>query len=95
MNENELKNYSKTDWERIDQMDDEDIDTTDIPPLTDDFFETGEWRLPGKTIQLTVEVEPEVAEWYRKQGRNSGLCMSAALRIYAQAHESIAHKNTV
>jgi len=94
MNENDLRSYSKTDWERIDQMDDEDIDTSDIPPLTDEFFETGEWRRPAEKIQLTVEVEPEVAEWYRKQGNNSERCLSAALRIYAQAHESITHNNT-
>jgi uncharacterized protein (DUF4415 family) len=29
---------SKTDWARIDQMSDEEIDTSDNPPLDDNFF---------------------------------------------------------
>lgn len=41
--------YLKTDWARIDAMSDEDIDTSDIPPLTDEFLQTpscGCLRLP-------------------------------------------------
>jgi hypothetical protein len=34
-----LKKKSETDWDRIDQMTDDEIDTSDIPPLTDAFFE--------------------------------------------------------
>jgi hypothetical protein len=38
MKKNVLSKQSKTDWARIDAMKDEDIDYSDIPPLTDDFF---------------------------------------------------------
>jgi hypothetical protein len=41
-----LKRKSKTDWARIDQMSDEDIDTSDIPPLDDAFFERAIKILP-------------------------------------------------
>ena len=43
-----LKKQSETDWARIDQMTDEDIDTSDSPPLDDDFFARAEWRMPEK-----------------------------------------------
>jgi hypothetical protein len=33
-------------WPRIDAMTDEMIDTSDIPPLSDDFFEKADLRLP-------------------------------------------------
>ena len=33
-----MKKQSKTDWPRVDAMKDEDIDCSDIPELTDDFF---------------------------------------------------------
>ncbi len=34
-----LKKKSETDWDRIDRMTDDEIDTSDIPPLDDAFFE--------------------------------------------------------
>ena len=37
MKENIVSNTSKTDWSRIDAMTDDEIDTSDIPPLTDEF----------------------------------------------------------
>ena len=41
-----LKKKSETDWDRIDRMTDEEIDTSDIPPLTDAFFERARMVLP-------------------------------------------------
>ena len=52
MNEGNLKKPSETDWGRIDQMTDEDIDTSDIPPLDDAFFAAAQWRMPEKKTTL-------------------------------------------
>jgi hypothetical protein len=41
-----LKKKSETDWDRVDRMTDDEIDTSDIPPLTDAFFENGRKVLP-------------------------------------------------
>ena len=40
-----MNNISRTDWSRIDAMTDDDIDTSDIPPLTDEFFAKAKLRL--------------------------------------------------
>ena len=37
---------SQTDWARVDAMTDEEIDTSDIPPLTDDFFKKAKLWMP-------------------------------------------------
>ena len=37
MNADTTNNTSQTDWARIDAMSDENIDTSDIPPLSSDF----------------------------------------------------------
>jgi hypothetical protein len=42
MKKNGLKNTSLTDWERVDALTDDEIDTSDIPPLDDDFFANAE-----------------------------------------------------
>jgi hypothetical protein len=41
-----LKKKSETDWDRIDRMTDDEIDMSDIPPLTDAFFEHARKVLP-------------------------------------------------
>jgi uncharacterized protein (DUF4415 family) len=68
-------------------MMDEDIDTSDIPPLDDTFFANATLRLPEKSGFVVVKVEPEVLRWFKSQGREWQDRMSAALRIYAQAHQ--------
>ena len=45
-----MNSISKTDWPRIDAMVDEDINTSDIPPLSEDFFLKAKLRLPTSSI---------------------------------------------
>ena len=59
MNANAMNNTSKTDWVRIDAMIDEDIDTSDIPPLSEEFFARGQLRMPQSAITMPVQVDPE------------------------------------
>ncbi len=87
MSESDMNKPTKTDLERLDAQTDDVIDTSDIPPLTEKFFTTAKWRMPKPTVKVTVEVEPEVVEWFRAQGDNYELYLAAALRIYAQAHQ--------
>jgi uncharacterized protein (DUF4415 family) len=68
MNGNNLKTPSETDWARIDALTDEEIDTSDIPPLTDQFYAQATWRLPRKKEEVTLKVDATVLEWYRAQG---------------------------
>ncbi len=78
---------SKTDWARIDRMSDEEIDTSDSPPLGDDFFATAEWRMPEKKTAVTLSVDSEVLKWFESQGADFPQRVNAALKIYAQAHQ--------
>ena len=82
-----MNKHTKTDLERLDAMTDDMIDTSDIPPLTDEFFATAKWRMPKRDVTVTVEIEPEVVDWYKAQGDNYERYLAAALRIYAQAHQ--------
>jgi len=52
MNVGNLKKKSQTDWARVDQMTDDEIDTSDIPPLDDAFFKSAKWLLPRWCIDL-------------------------------------------
>ncbi len=89
MNENTLKNTSQTNWEKLEAMTDEEIDTSDIPPLDEKFFANAQLRMPRDKIAVTVSVEKDVVDWYQSQGEESKALMSAALKIYAEAHREI------
>jgi uncharacterized protein (DUF4415 family) len=69
-------------------MSDEDIDTSDIPPLSDQFFETAKLRLPASSeATIAVRIDTETLTWFQHQGEESEKHMTAALRIYAEAHK--------
>ena len=44
-----MESSSKTDWERIDAMTDDEIDVSASPPLTDNFFAKARWLMPGES----------------------------------------------
>ena len=70
-------------------MTDEEIDTSDIPPLGEKFFANARLRMPRGKVAVTVSVEKDVNDWYQAQGEESKALMSAALKIYAEAHRGI------
>ncbi len=49
MDEKSPSGKSKTDWDRLAVMGDDDIDTSDIPEADDKFFERAELRIPRYT----------------------------------------------
>lgn len=57
MSNNATKRTSRTDWERLGTMSDEDIDYTDIPPLDDEFFQREKLYVPQNRA---VILEPDV-----------------------------------
>lgn len=76
----------ETNLDRFDALTDETIDTSDIPSLTEDFFASAKWRVPKDKVKVMVEVEPEVAQWFKAQGEKSQQVLAEALRTYAQEH---------
>ena len=48
MNEKTLNKPSETNWAKIKAMKDEEIDTSEIPPLGEKFFANAKLRMPKK-----------------------------------------------
>lgn len=89
MKNTNMKSSSATNWERIDKLTDEQIDTSDIPPLDADFFARATVQMPSKAT-VVLNVDADVLEWFQAQGAKSKASMNAALRIYAEAHKRAA-----
>ena len=81
-----MKRNSKTNLDHFDALTDEMIDTSDIPPLIENFFAAARWRMPKEKVRVTVEVEPDVAQWFQAQGEKSQQALAEALRAYAEEH---------
>ena len=85
MKKTDLKKHSKTDWERIDAMQDEDIDFSDIPELTDDFFERAVF-VPAKQL-VTIRLDADVVAWLKQNGKGYQTRTNKILRTVMESQE--------
>ena len=69
-------------------MTDDDIDTSDIPPLTDEFFQRASVRMPKAAQTMTVQLDADVLAWFKALGDEYEQRVNAALRMYAEAHKA-------
>ena len=80
----------ETDLKRIDAMKDEDIDFSEIPEATPEMFARAVLRRNFKPIprkkQLTLRIDSDVVDWYKKQGRGYQTRINSLLRAYMKEH---------
>ncbi|GMR17931.1 MAG: BrnA antitoxin family protein [Gammaproteobacteria bacterium] len=86
MNAKSLKKKSQTDWDKVDDLSDKEIDTSDIPLLDKEFFKNAELHMPTRKKSITVRLDSDVLEWFREQGKGYQTKMNAILRTYMKAH---------
>jgi hypothetical protein len=60
MSVSNLKRPSETDWAKVEAMTDEEIDTSDIPPLHEAFFANAKLRLPKGKVPVVISVDADV-----------------------------------
>jgi uncharacterized protein (DUF4415 family) len=61
---------SKTDWKRLKEMKDEEIDCSDIPPLEENIWKNAVIVKPDTTERITLRLKTSVLESYvRSQNR--------------------------
>lgn len=81
-----MSENSKTDWDRIDRMGDEDIDLSDMPEVGSDFFGAAELRLPGGRSWVRLPIEADVLSWLKGGEADWGSRINAALREHIKNH---------
>ncbi len=90
MRKSSTSKKSRTDWKRLDAMKDEDIDFSDIPEVTPEMFARAIVRRNFKPIprkkQLTLRVDSDVVDWYKKQGPGYQTRINSLLRPYMKEH---------
>ena len=71
----------KSDLARIDRLKDADIDYSDIPPLTDEFFKKATATWPPAKTQLTIRLDSDVLAWLKAHGRGYQTRINRILRV--------------
>ena len=78
-----MKKSSKTDWTKIDAMSDDDIDYSDSPELTEEFFKIAFIRKPTHKKPVSLRLDEDIVEFFKKRRTAfaSGLFIIAATTI--------------
>jgi len=82
-----MNKASKTDWKRLAEMEDKDIDTSDIPELDDAFFQKAEIHVPPKQ-PVTLRLDADVLMWFKSQGQGYQTRINKLLRRYMESQQS-------
>ncbi len=80
---------SQTDFARLDKMKDEDIDLSDAPEITPEMFAKAIVRRglkPRTKKQVTLRMDSDVLNWFKKQGRGYQTKINLLLRAYMEEH---------
>lgn len=88
MSDNATNKPIRTDWERLIQQQDEDIDTSDIPLLTDAFFARAKLLLPRDIADRTIQVDADILQWFKRQAPDYQQSINHVLRSYIESHTS-------
>lgn len=67
-------------------MTDDEIDTSDIPELDDEFFAKATLRMPSGKSSVLLNVDTEVLEWFQRHDGEFNSLVNSALRDYAETH---------
>ena len=90
MKKKSISQKSQTDFARLDKIKDEDIDYSDAPAITPEMFAKAIVRRglkPRLKKQITLRVDGDVLEWYKKQGRGYQTKINLLLRAYMNEHQ--------
>jgi uncharacterized protein (DUF4415 family) len=84
MSDNDFNSTSRTNWEALESMSDEDIDYSDIPPLTDEFFEGATLRIPATQARNLIQIDTDVIDWFQSQSTDYKTLINTVLRRYIE-----------
>ena len=83
---------SKTDWKKIDAMDDTDIDLSELPEVSPEKFAKAIVRKGLKPVvsktQITLRLDTDVLNWFKAQGQGYQTNINALLKAYKDANQN-------
>ena len=91
MKKKHISPKSQTDWERVDKLPDNEIDSSDNPEVTPEMFAKAILRKGLKPVvrksQVTIRIDNDVLTWFKKQGTGYQTRINSLLKAYKEAHQ--------
>ena len=89
---NNLPKDSQTDWERVKNMTEAEIEAAaasdvDAQPTDSAFWANAEVVIPQRKRAISLRVDSDVLEWFKSHGRGYQTRMNAVLRAYMEAQQ--------
>lgn len=92
MKKKNISKTSQTDWKKIAAMKDKDIDLSDVPEISPEMFAKAIVRRGLEPVkhksQITLRIDEDVLDWFKKQGRGYQTKINALLRAYVEEHKA-------
>lgn len=92
MKKKHISHKSQTDWERVDSLQDKDINLSDNPEVTPEMFAKAIVRKGlkpvGRKTQVTLRIDEDVLSWFKKQGSGYQTRINSLLKAYKEAHQN-------
>ena len=85
----EARAQGKTDFKRLREMRDRDIDYSDIPKLDEAFWRTAKLTMPATKDRVTIRLDHDLVEWLKKNGSGYQTRINAILRSYMDAQSRV------
>lgn len=79
---------SKTNWKKLsqDQASDAAINYSDNPETTEDFWKDAQLFIPTHKVHISLRLDDDIVEFFKKQGPGYQTKINAALKAYMRAH---------
>ena len=82
-------NISPQRLEEIQNIPDSAIDTSDIPELDDNFWQTAKMVKPITKKAISIRLDSDVLEWFKHQGKGYQSMINTVLRSYINHQENL------
>lgn len=79
---------SRTDWHKLENLTDKEIDYSDIPPLSESFFGRASLVIPAADARTLVRLDDDVMEWFKAQGDDYLARINQVLRAHIQTQDN-------
>ena len=80
-----MRKKSKTNFKKLAEMKDDEIDFSDVPKLSSVFFKKAELKMPEPKKSISMRIDQDVLDYFKDKGRGYQTKMNAVLRMFMEA----------
>jgi len=77
-----MNKLSKTNYDKLDNLSDNDINYSDIPETDEEFWNDAEVVFPSNKTHLSIRLDDDIISWFKQFGRGYQTKINAVLRSY-------------